>query len=645
MIVAQYLCDLCELHLSNLRNVHTAPRRSLTFKITFADPPFLDIFIRQIAHEILLFKNDERDRGERKTRKIPLTAMSLTARKSLIEVLMASGVENADEAAALAAKSHNGQSWTVEMLNSGKVDEQKFTAKLGEVFNTPVAQIQPNRIDRATLTLLPSRFVFKHHILPLTANETTVTLATYDLFNNVARHLAAQILAKKIEWQLVPRSQLLRAIKTLYGVGAEAFDEILKSSRSFEAADEEGKSTDLNIDDPEASVVKFVNQIIREAILERATDIHIEPLENDLRIRYRVDGILHEVAVPPQLRVLQSAILSRLKVMAHMDIAERRLPQDGRINLQHGGENIDVRVSTIPTVNGESISLRLLTRSEQEFGFERLDFTEQQTKLARKLLAQPNGIILVTGPTGSGKSTTLYSFLSSINTVQRRIITIEEPVEYRLAGVSQIDVKPEIGLTFATGLRHILRQDPNVVMVGEIRDFETAEIAIRAAMTGHLVFSTLHTNDAVGGITRLLDMGVESFLLASVVRAFIAQRLVRTICPDCTEWVDYPADYLKEIDAPHAAGTRFQRGKGCDNCRQTGYRGRTAIYEFCHLNEALQRLIIKKASGGELKQRAIQNGMLTLRQDGWRRVLKGQTTVEEVVRVTQTDETLAEAEE
>jgi len=443
----------------------------------------------------------------------------------------------------------------------------------------------------------------------------------------------------------VPRAQLLRAMKTLYGVGAETFDEILKTNRSFEILQDAETSTDLTADDPEASVVKFVNQIIREAIIERATDIHVEPLENDLRIRYRIDGILHEVAVPPQLRLLQSAIISRLKVMAHMDIAERRLPQDGRMNLHANNQEIDVRVSTIPTVNGESISLRLLSRSEQQFGFERLDLSKKQERVIRHLLALPNGIILLTGPTGCGKSTSLYCFLSSINSVQRRIITIEEPVEYRLPGVSQIDVKPEIDLTFAKGLRHILRQDPNVVMVGEIRDIETADIAIRAAMTGHLVFSTLHTNDAVGGITRLLDMDVEPFLLASVVKSFIAQRLVRTICPECVEMVEYPPEYLAEISFPSELGTKFRRGRGCDSCRQTGYQGRAAIYEICVVTEPLRKLIMQKRDGGELKQCAIAEGMETLRQDGWRRVAQGRTTIEEVVRVTQTDEVMAETTE
>jgi len=560
-------------------------------------------------------------------------------RQSLVQLLVASGCPG-DEAPTLAAKQNNGQSWTNEVLDSGKVDEVRFTAELGRLFKTQVEQAEVTNVDRACLGLLPSRFVFKHHILPVSQTETSITLATYDVFNSSARRLAQQILTKKLVWVLIPRSQLLRTIKALYGVGAETFEEILQSSTTLEAIDESSKSTDLDADDPEASVVKFVNQIIREAIHERATDIHVEPLENDLRIRYRIDGILHEVAVPPQLRLLQSAIISRLKVMAQMDIAERRLPQDGRINLSQGTEAIDVRVSTVPTVNGESVSLRLLTRAAAQFDFDRLDLSVAQEKIVRMLLAYPNGIILVTGPTGSGKSTSLYSFLSAINTVQRRILTIEEPVEYRLPGVMQIDVKPEIGLTFAAGLRHILRQDPNVVMVGEIRDFETAEIAIRAAMTGHLVFSTLHTNDAVGGITRLLDMGIEPFLLASVVRAFIAQRLVRTICTQCAAPAEYPQDYLKQIEAP--LNQTFYRGTGCEHCRQTGYRGRAAILEFCAVSEKLHRLIVSKATGGDLKAQAVRDGMLSLRQDGWRRVIARQTTVEEVVRATQADEALAE---
>lgn len=568
--------------------------------------------------------------------------MNTAPSQSLINLLLESGVTSTEDAAQLATNL-NGGSWVSQVLDSGKVDEQRFLGAIGNFFRVPVVSIDAKNVDRATLAMLPSRFVFQHHILPIESKENSVVLATYDLFNSIGRQLAGQLLKKPAEWVLVPRAQLLRAMKTLYGVGAETFDEILKTRGSLDVLEDAETAIELNADDPEASVVKFVNQIIREAIMERATDIHVEPLENDLRIRYRIDGILHEVAVPPQLRVLQSAIISRLKVMSHMDIAERRLPQDGRMNLLAGNQEIDVRVSTIPTVNGESISLRLLSRGEQRFGFDRLDLSDKQEKIIRHLLAQPNGIILLTGPTGCGKSTSLYCFLSSINSVQRRIITIEEPVEYRIPGVSQIDVKPEIDLTFAKGLRHILRQDPNVVMVGEIRDVETADIAIRAAMTGHLVFSTLHTNDAVGGITRLLDMDVEPFLLASVVKAFIAQRLVRTICRDCAGLVDYPKEYLAEIGFPvKEHGTQFQRGAGCDQCRQTGYQGRAAIYEICVITEPLRKLIMQKRDGGELKQCAIAEGMETLRHDGWRRVVQGRTTIEEVVRVTQTDEVMAE---
>jgi len=568
--------------------------------------------------------------------------MSAAVSKSIVDLLIAGGVESREEAAQL-AQNLNGGSWTTQVLDSGKVDEQRFLSAIGNFFRVPVVTLDAKTIDRQTLSILPSRFVFQHHILPIAEKDNSVVLATYDLFNSAGRQLVTQLLKKPAEWVLVPRAQLLRAMKTLYGVGAETFDEILKTNRGFEVLHEGETATDINADDPEASVVKFVNQVIREAIAERATDIHVEPLENDIRIRYRIDGILHEVAVPPQLRVLHAAIISRLKVMSHMDIAERRLPQDGRMNLHANNQEIDVRVSTIPTVNGESISLRLLARGGQHFGFQRLDLSERQEDVIRRLLAQPNGIILLTGPTGCGKSTSLYCFLSTINSVSRRIITIEEPVEYKLPGVLQMDVKPEIDFTFARGLRHILRQDPNVVMVGEIRDVETADIAIRAAMTGHLVFSTLHTNDAVGGITRLLDMDVEPFLLSSVVKSFIAQRLVRTICPECAEKVEYPGEYLGEIGFPlKELGTKFMRGKGCDQCRQTGYQGRAAIYEICVVTEPLRKMIMQKRDGGELKQCAITEGMETLRQDGWRRVAQGSTTIEEVVRVTQTDEVMAE---
>ena len=580
--------------------------------------------------------------------------MTSTLRQKLVSALRDAGAPSDEEASRLADLKEPGSSWINTVLNTGggkTLDEARLLTRLGEAFRIPYeGRLDSSRIDRATLGLFPSRFVFQHHIIPLENNEENgLTLATYDPFNGAGRQLAAQLAAgRPVKWVLASRAQLLRAIKTLYGGGAETFDELLEArggSLDDLLTDKELVS-DINANDPEASVVKFVNQIIREAIAERATDIHVEPLENDLRIRYRIDGILHEAAVPQQLRVLQNAIISRLKVMARMDIAEKRLPQDGRINLAAGTTSIDVRVSTIPTVNGESISLRLLSgRDRDSFGFEKLDLDEHQTKIVKALLAQPNGIVMVTGPTGSGKSTTLYSFLSSINSVQRRIITIEEPVEYRLPGVSQIDVKPEIGLSFAQGLRHILRQDPNVIMVGEIRDGETADIAIRAALTGHLVFSTLHTNDAVGGITRLLDMGIEPFLLSSTVRAFLAQRLVRTICPHCSAPAEYPEAKLREMNFPLEHGTTFRLGTGCEQCRHTGYQGRMAIHEICVITDRLRKQIVDKAGGNVLKTTAAAGGMRTLRHDGWRRVVEGRTTVEEVLRVTQEDEVLTETDE
>jgi type II secretory ATPase GspE/PulE/Tfp pilus assembly ATPase PilB-like protein len=398
---------------------------------------------------------------------------------------------------------------------------------------------------------------------------------------------------------------------------------------------------DLENVDQEASVVKFVNQVIGEAVKERSTDIHLEPMENDLRIRYRVDGVLHQTPVPPQLKRFQAAIISRIKVMANMDIAERRLPQDGRINVRSGGGEIDVRVSTIPTAYGESVSLRLLMRTSLHIGLEKLGLDATDERTVKKLVELPHGIILVTGPTGCGKSTSLYAFLSTINSIDQRIITIEDPIEYELPGVNQMQVKPDIGLTFAGGLRHILRQDPDVIMVGEVRDLETAEIAIRAALTGHLVFSTLHTNDAAGAITRLIDMGIEPFLVSSSLEAIIAQRLVRTVCPTCKEEYRPDVEMLRNVGFPEdKLATKFYRGRGCDECRFTGYRGRMGIFEILIMNEAMRPLVIERTSSSTLKQAACAKGMRTLREDGWAKVCAGISTVEEVARVTQEDEEL-----
>ena len=354
---------------------------------------------------------------------------------------------------------------------------------------------------------------------------------------------------KRILYVMSTRTQIVQALRHGYGVGAETFEAILEGRSGEEGGlDMKQETNVLDLDDSEASVVKFVNQILREALEQRATDVHIEPLQDDLQIRYRIDGVLHDVPVPPNIKVLQASVISRLKIMAHLDIAERRLPQDGRINLELDAQAIDVRVATIPSVAGESISLRLL--GQERFTFDRLGLDKEVQIRIRALLSMPNGIVLLTGPTGCGKSTTLYTFLTSLNTKERRIVTVEDPVEYKVSGVIQIAVKPEIDLTFANGLRSILRGDPNVIMVGEMRDRETAEIAIRGALTGHLVFSTLHTNDAIGGITRLVDMGIERFLVANAVRAFIAQRLVRMLCPHCKRPAQHPESYLKQIGFP-----------------------------------------------------------------------------------------------
>jgi len=477
---------------------------------------------------------------------------------------------------------------------------------------------------------VPVRLAVQHRLFPIQEEGKPLRLLTFDPFNAVARQVVAQELGERVLWTLYPRTKIEEGLRQGYGVGAEVFDLILEGRDVDEVLTSlKQETTILDAEDPEASVVRFVNQIIRQALQERATDIHVEPLKDDLRIRYRVDGVLHAVPVPAQIRVLQDSVLSRLKIMAHLDIAERRLPQDGRINLELAGHLIDVRVATIPTVSGESISLRLL--GQENFDFDRLQLDPEYMAIVQELLAQPNGIVLVTGPTGSGKSTTLYTFLTSINTHARRIVTIEDP------GVMQIAVKPEIGLTFATGLRSILRGDPNVIMVGEMRDGETAEIAIRAALTGHLVFSTLHTNDAVSGITRLIDMGVQPYLVSSSIRAFLAQRLVRRLCPRCKQPAHESPERLSQIGFPLEHAGRIFKAVGCEACRNTGYQDRMAIMEICRISPAMQDLIVQDKPVNVLRAKATEEGMLSLRQYGWRQVAAGKTTVEEVLRVTSAD--------
>jgi len=547
-------------------------------------------------------------------------------------------------AALLQAPRESGESLVTSWVKSGAVSEEKLLEALAAALGLSFTRLTEQEIDASVRVKVPTKIVFQYNVMPMRLDNDTLLLAVNDPFDLAVAESVRLVANCRVQLVLSTQSDIAKALKRYYGVGAETLDELIqKNVVDLDLDAPAVTKDDLEKGNQEASVVKFVNQIIAEAYKERATDIHLEPMENDLRIRYRVDGVLHQAPVPPQLKRFQPAIVSRIKVMSNMDIAERRLPQDGRINVRSGGAEIDVRVSTVPTAHGESVSLRLLTRSNLFLGLDRLGLGSEDEKLVRKLVEIPHGIIMVTGPTGSGKSTSLYAFLSTINSIDQRIITIEDPVEYELPGVNQIQVKPEIGLTFASGLRHILRQDPDVIMVGEIRDKETAEIAIRAALTGHLVFSTLHTNDAAGAVTRLLDMGIEPFLVSSSVEALIAQRLVRSICTDCKEEYTPDPELLKEVGFPSDGGpVRLWRGRGCEKCRFTGFRGRVGMYEILILREYLRPLIIERAASSSIKAAAVAKGMRTLRDDGWAKVKAGVTSLEEVARVTQEDEDLSE---
>lgn len=522
------------------------------------------------------------------------------------------------------------------VLDANLVDEETFFAQLAETLHLPYVK-EDSEPQEGLHNRFPAKLALRHRIYPEHVSAQEATLLTYNPFDLGARQAVGQELRKRVHWKIASRHRILEALHQGYGVGAENFEELLEGREGQQEDDDlKQETTVLDEADEEATVMNFVNQIFREGLKERATDIHVEPLERDLRIRYRVDGKLIEVPVPPNMRLLQNSLVSRLKIMAHLDIAERRLPQDGRINLELDGEPIDVRVATIPSVNGESVALRLLTRKKFDMAAIGLD-ADTEAKF-RKLIGYPNGIILITGPTGSGKSTTLYTLLKELNTKERRIVTIEDPVENKLDGIIQIAVKPEIDLTFATGLRSILRGDPNVIMVGEMRDQETVEIAIRGALTGHLVLSTLHTNDAVGGISRLLDMGIEPFMVSSSVRAFQAQRLVRTLCPHCKETSHHEDSYLQAIGFPMEWKTRLYRPVGCRSCRGTGFTGRLAIMEICMMTEKLQEKINLRATAMELKAQALADGMVPMRQYGFRKAAEGITTIEEVMTVTAASE-------
>ena len=539
----------------------------------------------------------------------------------------------------LEARKAGGSTITELVVANGFALEDQFLEALANTLSLQFARLDAP-IEHAVLEALPPRVVFQYNVIPVALENNTLSVAANDPFNPEMVDALRIASGKRIRIALSTAADIARAAKKFYGIGADTVEKMMADDRIEVNVDETLLKSDLSAMDQEASIVKFVNQVIWEAYQERATDIHLEPMENELRIRYRVDSILHPTPLPPQLNRFQAAIISRIKVMANMDIAEKRLPQDGRIGLRIQGEDIDIRVSTMPTVYGESVSLRLLMKGKSLIGLSELGMSDADAELIRKLIKKPNGILLVTGPTGSGKSTSLYAYLHEINSVNCRILTIEDPIEYEMPGINQVQLREEIGLTFASALRTFLRQDPDIIMVGEIRDFDTAEIAIRASLTGHLVFSTLHTNDAAGAITRLIDMGVEPFLVASAVEAIVAQRLVRRLCESCRAPLplDSPVLARQGFSAELLGSAHPFDAVGCEKCRTTGFRGRTGIYEILHISEEIEPLVIARESTSTIREKALAEGMRTLRDDGMRKVIEGITTVEEVLRVVEETE-------
>jgi len=521
------------------------------------------------------------------------------------------------------------------LLDLGFISEEDLLPLLSDYLGVPTVTRKDFPEVPVPLGNLNLKFLKHAKALPLAQNNGTLVVAMSD----PADYYTIQGLQLATGFQIEPRlareRDVLEALEMAYGAGTPGENgagEPTDAEIEYFSDDEEDVNHLRDLAS-EAPVIRFVNLLISRAVEQRASDIHVEPFETELKVRYRVDGVLHDVE--PPARRLQAAIVSRIKIMAKLNIAERRLPQDGRIKLRLMGREIDMRVSTLPTLHGESVVLRILDRSSIVVNLDTLGFPADTLDQFDKLINKPYGMILVTGPTGSGKTTTLYGALDKINSPDKKIITIEDPVEYQLLGVNQIHVKPAIGLTFASGLRSIVRQDPDVIMVGEIRDAETAEIAIQAALTGHLVFSTLHTNDAAGAVSRLLEMGVEDYLLASSLLGVLAQRLVRRVCRKCRRPAEVGLEAMREIAGNASGPVEIWEGQGCEECSNTGYRGRAGIYELLLVGDNIRPLILKRSSADIIRDAGIKLGMRTLREDGWQKVRTGVTTVGEVVRVTQ----------
>jgi len=530
-------------------------------------------------------------------------------------------------------------------LELGYASVEDLLRAVAEVLGVEYVDLSAAEIDLSILKEFPLRLIHRYGVFPLKKQEGSVVVATGNPFDLRAIDAVSAALRASVVPVVGLPDEVAGLVRTHLGVGAETVDDLLAIREQQAGAvemleDVEWDGSEAAEEAQEASVVRLVNEILVEAIEARASDIHLEAQADGMKVRYRIDGVLLTQPTPPQINRFQAAIISRLKIMARLNIAEKRVPQDGRIKLRVSGREIDIRVSMIPMLHGEGIVMRILDKDRMNFSLRGLGMDKEVYDHFQRLIQLPHGIILVTGPTGSGKTTTLYSALSEIRDEQTKIITTEDPIEYQLDGINQIQVHPKVGLTFAASLRSILRHDPDVVLVGEIRDLETAENAVQASLTGHLVFSTLHTNDAAGAFMRLADMGVEPFLVCSTVEAVLAQRLVRTLCAECREpyWPStesLPDDFPQEALGRH--GTTAYRAVGCRHCRGTGYRGRSGIYELLVTDDEVRRLASERTPTNLVKQAAMKAGMRTLRQDGWRKVLRGQTTVDEVVRVTKSD--------
>jgi len=568
--------------------------------------------------------------------------MMFTQEQQLGQVLISQGKLDPDDLEQ-AVREHNktGDRLAEVIVRMGLGSEEDVQRALAEQLQMPFVKISERQIAKDVLEKIPAKLVNHYNLVPLEQNNGTLRVAVVDPLNIHMLDDLRFLLKLDIEPSVSTKKEIDDAIKRYYGIGAATVEGLMEDNR------DDGNPVDAergveNIDEmaEDASIVRFVNQIINEAMNDRATDIHVEPLEQELRVRYRIDGLLYEAAIPPSIKRFQSAIISRVKIMADLNIAERRLPQDGKIKIKAGEKEYDLRVSTVPTPYGESIAIRILSRESELVNLERLGLDSHNLALMSGMIEKPHGILFVTGPTGSGKSTTLYASLSTINKTDKKILTVEDPIEYRIPGVTQVQVQEHIDLTFKNVLRSFLRQDPDVIMVGETRDAETAQTAIQAALTGHMVFSTLHTNDACGAVSRLLDMGIEPFLIASSVEGLIAQRLVRVLCPHCKESYTPGEEVFNRLRQQriNVEGANFMRPVGCEKCRFTGFRGRTAIYEIVKITEALKALIVERRPANVLKKQAIADGLRTIREDGFIKVKAGVTTIDEVMRVTMEDE-------